>query len=726
MSFTASGGNTVTSNTIGASDTVSGALGLIINGVPTSTSFSNTSQSAAATTLAAISYVASATRTLGGSGYITAPTVTFSGGGGSGATATAVLTSGSVSSINITAGGSGYTSAPTVTLSGGGGSGATATSTIGGISSATFSGGVLTITASGTLAIVNTDLTNSTGTSLLQVPSTPNTCGALLNAAVPFSGTALPSNLAQAAINIARNPFMGGYGKAASFIGNITSQSAAFTPYLVVNNAGTLTQYPHDLAYAILYPKGWGGNLTAATGILYPYPSTLDANDTLYFANPSASQTTAFSATSFISMASNGVFNYIHYFCSTSGPYVTGTQGQVASGVAVTSAPCSEPFGNVKGIAADSVGNVWLAVPGIGADNGASPVTTATPATWAATQSSVVQMNASTGTVVTAQTSTQAGVVYSPAAAYSLSVDQLGNLWLGTIANSVSTTYNIFEYTGASAYTSSTVTSASTAVGEGRSGSFVYGMAIDANQNIWGSGYNSTASSQNYIAAVANQSAPASYSLGTNPITPTYTPSLTLTSGGSAPSVAQSTYGITFDVNGVAYETNNLGTAGITPFTPAYSTNTGVCPTCNDLTSLTVGTQIVGATYSTSSSGTVNTGFSSSGNRYPRTDGAGNIWVGDSGAAPATPGALITRITNIGTQGSPNYAVLSILPCNPGGLTTPPATCGTYGSTPRNMEIDSTGTIWVMNTSGGNVVQLFGAAAPSFPLLQAGRAGIMP
>lgn len=69
--------------------------------------------------------------TAGGTGYTTAPTVAFSGGGGSGAAATATIAGGAVTSIAITNAGSGYTSAPTVSFSGGGGSGATATAVIG-------------------------------------------------------------------------------------------------------------------------------------------------------------------------------------------------------------------------------------------------------------------------------------------------------------------------------------------------------------------------------------------------------------------------------------------------------------------------------------------------------------------------------------------------------------------------------------------------------------------
>ena len=62
-----------------------------------------------------------------GSGYSSAPTIAFSGGGGSSAAATAVVTSGQISDILITNAGSGYTSAPTIAFSGGGGSNAAAT-----------------------------------------------------------------------------------------------------------------------------------------------------------------------------------------------------------------------------------------------------------------------------------------------------------------------------------------------------------------------------------------------------------------------------------------------------------------------------------------------------------------------------------------------------------------------------------------------------------------------
>lgn len=56
--------------------------------------------------------------TSAGSGYLQAPGVVLSGGGGSGATAVATVTNGTISGITITNPGRGYTSAPTATLVG--------------------------------------------------------------------------------------------------------------------------------------------------------------------------------------------------------------------------------------------------------------------------------------------------------------------------------------------------------------------------------------------------------------------------------------------------------------------------------------------------------------------------------------------------------------------------------------------------------------------------------
>jgi autotransporter-associated beta strand protein len=86
----------------------------------------------------------------GGTGYLTAPTVGISGGGGNGATASSTIDENfNLTSIVVTNPGSGYTTNPQVTLSGGGGTGAT----VGNITTAPNLSGGLTKTGAGTLTL---------------------------------------------------------------------------------------------------------------------------------------------------------------------------------------------------------------------------------------------------------------------------------------------------------------------------------------------------------------------------------------------------------------------------------------------------------------------------------------------------------------------------------------------------------------------------------------------
>jgi uncharacterized repeat protein (TIGR01451 family) len=71
----------------------------------------------------------------GGSGYTAAPTISFTGGGGSGAAAVATVSGGVVTAITITNGGTGYTSAPGVVITPtSGGTGASATASLAAVS----------------------------------------------------------------------------------------------------------------------------------------------------------------------------------------------------------------------------------------------------------------------------------------------------------------------------------------------------------------------------------------------------------------------------------------------------------------------------------------------------------------------------------------------------------------------------------------------------------------
>ena len=81
-----------------------------------------------------INGISSVTISNGGTEYVSAPAVAFTGGSGTGAAGTAVLGTGAdagkVVSVTITSAGSGYTSAPAVSFTGGGGTGAAGTAVV--------------------------------------------------------------------------------------------------------------------------------------------------------------------------------------------------------------------------------------------------------------------------------------------------------------------------------------------------------------------------------------------------------------------------------------------------------------------------------------------------------------------------------------------------------------------------------------------------------------------
>jgi hypothetical protein len=110
--------------------------------------------------------VTAITRTAGGSGYATAPTVAISApttAGGVQATATCTVTAGAVdTTFTITNAGSGYIEQPTITFSGGGGSGAAAFANVGGTARVTAISSVMELaTSSGVgFRIANSGVTN--------------------------------------------------------------------------------------------------------------------------------------------------------------------------------------------------------------------------------------------------------------------------------------------------------------------------------------------------------------------------------------------------------------------------------------------------------------------------------------------------------------------------------------------------------------------------------------
>ncbi|MBW8782406.1 MAG: autotransporter-associated beta strand repeat-containing protein [Verrucomicrobia bacterium] len=144
--------------------------------------------------------VSSVAITSGGSGYLGAPAITFSGGGGTGAAGYATVSGGVITGIVITNPGTGYTSAPTITLTGGGSTNAT----IGTISTAANTSGGMTFAGTGTTTLTGANTYNGTTVNAGTVTVGTNgtlgaTTGALaVNNANTGAGTAVILNLATA------------------------------------------------------------------------------------------------------------------------------------------------------------------------------------------------------------------------------------------------------------------------------------------------------------------------------------------------------------------------------------------------------------------------------------------------------------------------------------------------------------------------------------------------
>lgn len=134
-----------------------------------------------------------------GAGYTSAPTVSFTGGGGTGAAATAIIAGGALSQITITNPGSGYTTPPTVTLTAGGFSTAAAApvavlgavlqaGTIAQDNSAVASGvpGWARLSSSANAAVLDVDCSGLGGPGAMQIApgqitqGAPVTCGSFL------------------------------------------------------------------------------------------------------------------------------------------------------------------------------------------------------------------------------------------------------------------------------------------------------------------------------------------------------------------------------------------------------------------------------------------------------------------------------------------------------------------------------------------------------------------
>jgi len=247
---------------------------------------------------------------------------------------------------------------------------------------------------------------------------------------------------------------------------------------------------------------------------------------------------------------------------------------------------------------------------------------------------------------------------------YNTAVDKANNVWaFGAISSGTSSLF--MSPAGGASFTA-----------EGAPGgtppSNGVGLSIDPDQNIWTAAATTLSVLQNTGTASS----------------PSYSSSnlLTDTTGGS-PAI-----GITFTGTGpyTAYVSSYNTTAGIQPYTPTYT----------------------GAEVTALGQGTLNNVSSTiTGSYFNEADGAGNVWLADANSHSVI-------------QFNPtNTTAYRYEPCLYVAGTTNACTNIFTTGKPFTVSIDSAGSIWVTAQAGGNVVQIIGSAAPTWPLLSLGKTG---
>jgi hypothetical protein len=392
-------------------------------------------------------------------------------------------------------------------------------------------------------------------------------------------------------------------------------------------------------------PLDWSVSIVYGKGILpAPLSVALDANDTFYFGNkvPTASTPTLY--------------------------------GVSAYGISVpTFAPEStiNSSAGVKGLAVDTLGNIWAANNGYATD----------------------RFSLSSGTLQGTYTSTVNG-------SNPIAVDRANNLWVGHVYSGTGINLEGVAYSGGSwslAYTAAP-----------GSNTGPYGVSVDANQNIWAAGYYNAGKNEVVIPNTGTSSSPAytgTTTSGVTAINPVIKAIVNTTDTTVEP------YSTVFDSSGTGWVaitgSNSLSTTGIVPTTLNASTSA---------TSLSVGTTIYGSTAGPNGNplGTLST-------LEMAIDSAGVLFIPDNLGSTQGLHMYSTTTSNTLTPStglkSCYLATSATTAC---GLTSNAAVVGPY-----QPAIDSTGSVWTAINSGG-VTQTIGLASPSYPVLSLGKWSIAP
>ena len=346
---------------------------------------------------------------------------------------------------------------------------------------------------------------------------------------------------------------------------------------------------------------------------------------------------------------------------------------------------------NIRNIAFDQLGNLWLS------DGAAAGVWEYTPG--------------GTPTSPAAGTLTQQLYSVSPAAVttannYNVAVDGLGNVWTtgykkSTCTTSGTTACEVVEfvkgastpYTPYSAFGAGNISAFSPGLGGAR------GLAFDVNTgNLW---YTDTVENTVSLFPVTTSA--------TSAANATAAP-MVITLGSEASSPATNNYGP------VAVAIDNASKAWVV--VPGGAATTGATATA----------AVPAAIFPVSSTGAVGTAVTGGGlasPAYVAIDGNNNLFI-----ANATPNSVVEYSpgfnSNTGAFLSPNVGF------SPGATYSGSALLGGIVFAPGYVSVDRSGALWVLSSGTGvspslaNIVQILGVAAPTNPVLAAGKYGVKP
>jgi len=328
-------------------------------------------------------------------------------------------------------------------------------------------------------------------------------------------------------------------------------------------------------------------------------------------------------------------------------------------------------------VAADVNGNVWMSSNQSSSSCGSSGV-------------NLIAFSESSGST-TNGTPWKSGS--SPAAVASttgIAFDRSSNLWMGYNGACSSTVACIYEYKYNGTSSPQYATATASAPSKTTALQYIGPILVDSNYNVWISSEGTSASGTPYISVLPNSNTVASPAWGNAVL------STAMATGRND--------SISMDSSNNVWAGSYTGSAAdLNEVTPTYSTAT--------VTSISSATNITAIP----ASSLPNQG---------EFDGDGTYWFPNG----ASTGVIFYYLPS--TQ-----VYIALTPCFlPHAATTCASVTGSSATfvtalataLPRALQVDSTGSIWVAASTGGQIVQIIGSAAPTWPQLSYAKFGIEP